>query len=58
MIADYDCDLFVQRLSINFKDFEMPVKKRGLNGEALGKLLTLKGDDEVSRNFISTIPEE
>lgn len=24
LIADYDRDLFVQRLSINFKDFEIP----------------------------------
>ncbi len=52
LIADYDRDLFVQRLSINFKDFEMPEKKRGLQNNNLGSLLTLKGDDQVSKNFM------
>lgn len=58
LIADYDRDLFVQRLSINFKDFEMPQKKRGLSGQDMGSLLSLKGDDRISKNFIMTIPDE
>lgn len=58
LIADYDRDLFVQRLSINFKDFEMPQKKRGLSGQDMGSLLSLKGDDRISKNFIKTIPDE
>ena len=56
LIADYDNDLFVQRLSINFKDFEMPERKRGLGGDFLGSLLILKGDDIVSKTFMETIP--
>ena len=58
LIADYDRDLFVQRLSINFKDFEIPEKKRGLNSEELGNLLSLKGHDNISTSFMNTIPDE
>lgn len=36
----------------------MPEKKRGLSGSDMGSLLSLKGDDKVSRNFIMTIPDE
>lgn len=36
----------------------MPEKKRGLSGEDMGSLLSLRADDKVSRNFISTIPDE
>jgi len=57
LIADYDRDLFVQRLSINFKDFEIPEKKRGLNSNEMGSLLSLKGDDKISTSFVNTIPD-
>jgi hypothetical protein len=45
LIADYDQDLFVQRLSINFKQFPMPEKKRCLQTEEMGSLLALKADN-------------
>lgn len=48
----------MQRLSINFKDFEMPEKKRGLNSEEVGSMLSLKRDDKTSTEFINTIPDE
>ncbi len=58
LIADYDRDLFVQRLSINFKGFEIPQKKRGLNNREMGSLLSLKGDDKISSSFVNMIPDE